>query len=79
MAIEDNLVGERWSKSERKKEKFKWDGRNSEEERKEEEIGGDSHSVLTEKRRRRGRLIKRYWILVTLHSISWQPCRCAVS
>lgn len=33
--------------------------------RKKEEIRGDSHSVLTENRKGRGPLIKRYWILVT--------------
>lgn len=58
--------------------------RNSKEEEKmrkrtKEGIRGDSHSVLTENRSRRGLLIKRYWILVTLHSICWQLGSCAAA
>lgn len=63
----------------------KWDAHNTtrrrwgKRKRTNEEIRRDSHSVLTENRGRRGLLIKRYWILVTLHSICWQLCSCAAA
>lgn len=53
------------------------EGREGEKKRTNAEIRGDSHSVLTENRSRRVLLIKRYWILVTLHSICWKLCSCA--
>ena len=71
-------------KEERRGKKHETGFTHNEEEKREkrrtnEEIRGDSHSVLTENRSRRGLLIKRYWILVTLHSICWRPCSCSAA
>lgn len=47
--------------------------------KKKKKIRKDRHRLLTENRRGRWCLIKRYWTLITGSSISWQLYSCAAS